>query len=130
MEMVTRYKPASPDHKIICKYRHQNDDIMLSVAAYQVYSEFIVFEHLGTPYLQLTVDLRRNGKSKVKWKAGLATPLDEATQKYKIYEDYGENFCNNFTSSAQMFIIIKNALQLTPEIVDGIAKAIEESISV
>lgn len=125
-----RYKPGSSDHKIICKYLHQNDDVMLSGLAYQVYSEYIVFEYLGTPYLQLTVDLRLNDKSKVKWKAGLATPLDEATQKYIIHEDSMENFVNNFTSSAQMFCIIKNALQLTPEIVDGIAKAIEESISV
>ena len=118
---TTRYK--SSDDKIICKYLHQNEDIMLSGLAYQVYSEYIVFEYLGTPYLQLTVDLRLDGKSKVKWKAGLVTPLDEATQNYRIHEDWGENFCNNFTSSAQMFIIIKNALQLTPEIVDGIAKA-------
>lgn len=130
MKMVTRYKPSNPDHKIICKYVHQNEDVELSTLAYEVYGEYIVFEYLGTAYLQLTVDLRVDGKSKVKWKAGLPTPLYQATQNYRIHEDRGENYINNYTSSAQMFRIIKNALQLNSDIVIGIAKAIMESMSV
>ena len=130
IDRPTRYIPGSPDHRIICKYLLQNKDHSLVGVTCQVYSEYIVFEHLGTPYLQLTLDFQLAGKYFMAMDVGIATPLDVATQSYKIYENPEETYVNDYMSPFQMRIMHIRYMQLTPEIVDEIAKAIEESISV
>lgn len=130
IDRPTRYIPGSPDHKIICKYLLQNEDTIIAMASCQVFSEYIVFKHLGIPYLQLTLDIQHNGVNYIKFHVGIATPLDEATQNFRIHESEEENYQNMYLTTFKMRQLHKTHLRLTPEIVDEIAKAIEESISV